>query len=337
MINLSNIGTYAFSSELDVLQVTTAAAINVTITHGSSVVLSSTYTPVNGVVTIYHLNKLLAPLITDVVADFTFSDGTTSKTVHVVRAGVLVNEAADTFLPSFFLSTVMTERDTMSGRHECVSFIATGQDAVEVVAICTYVDGSTVNTATKSVAAELAAGELHTVDVSPDQFVDSTHGTLVSYVVVAGERKMRYRVRPAATSEVAMIFRNAFGAWETIYLPGSRATEPEYTRETANVNGKLTLYNLDETMQWVSHSGILRPGGVTLAHDLARSKDVFLLDGATAGDAIVITAVDVKTTGDWDENADFTFTWRRATNLTAMLEAQRPPKLFDDTFDETYD
>lgn len=337
MINFNNIGSYAFSSELDVLQVTASADITVTITMGGDEVLNSTYTPVNGVVTLYHLNKLLAPLISDVMADFTITAGGTSKTVHVVHAAVLVNEAAATFLPSFFLSMVMTERDTMSGRHECVSFVATEALAVNVVAICTYVDGSTVSTATKSVASGLTAGALHAVDVSPDLFVDNALGTLVSYMVVAGERRMRYRMRPTVASEVAMIFRNAFGAWETFYLPGSRATEPDYTRETANVNGMFTLYNINESQQWVSHSGILRPGGVTLAHDLARSKDVFLLDGDTAGDAVVITAVDVKTTGDWDENADFTFTWRRANSLTALLEAQRPPKLFDDTFDETYD
>ena len=319
------------------LQVSASAAITVTISQGSDVVLMSTYTPVNGVVTLYHLNKLLLPLISDVMSDFTITAGSVSKTVHVVRAGVLVSEGAATFLPSFFLSMAMGERDTASGRHECVSFIATEASAVDVVALCTYVSGTMVNTASKSVATGLASGALHTVDVSADRFVDSTLGVLVSYVVVAGERKMRYRVRPAAATEVAMMFRNAFGAWETFYLSGSRASEPEYRRETANVNGAFTLYDLEETQQWVSHSGLLRPCGVALGHDLARSKDVFLLEGSTAGAAIVITSVEVKTTGDWDENAAFSFTWRRATRLTALLEAQRPPKLFDETFDETYD
>ena len=85
MINFNDIGSWHFVSELDVIEVTSVGNVEVRITAADgAVLLSGTYIPVDGVVRVYHLHKLLSPLIMEVSATFTITVGGVSKTVHVV-------------------------------------------------------------------------------------------------------------------------------------------------------------------------------------------------------------------------------------------------------------
>lgn len=337
MINFADIGSWHFVTELDVIEVTSNSDVSFTIADSGGTILNGTYTPVAGTVRIYHLARLLRPLIDGVTAVFTFTADSTSKTVHVVQSGVTVSESAATFLPSFFLSAVMTERDTSLERKELLYLIPIEATLPTVQAVCSYWNGESIVTATKPVAGIIVANEPCYVDASASRFVDSELGTLVAYTIVAGERTMRFRVTTLPTAEHAMLFHNTFGAWEPIYFAGMTEDAPEYTRETAYVNGKMQLYNLEETASFKLWTGPLRPSGVALARDLARcAKGVFLLEGSETTDEVTITAVDVKHTSADNEIADFTFTWRRSAMWSVMLKTVRPPKLFDETFDETY-
>lgn len=338
MINFADIGSWHFVTELDVIEVTSASDVSFTIADSGGTILNGTYTPVTGTVRIYHLARLLRPLIDGVTAVFTFTAGSTSKTVHVVQSGVTVSESAATFLPSFFLSAVMTERDTSLERKELLTLLPIEQSLPTVQAVCSYWDGDAVVTANKPVTTtSMTANTPFEIDVSAALFVDTTIGTLVAYSIVAGERTMRFRVTSLPTAEYAMLFRNTFGAWEPIYFAGMTEEDAEYTRETSMVNGALKLYNLEETASFKSWTGPLRPSGVALARDLARCiTTVCLLERGMAADVVVISNVEVKHTSADNEIADFTFTWRRSAMWSVMLKTVRPPKLFDETFDETY-
>lgn len=337
MINFDDIGSWHFVSELDVLEVTAAANVEVRLTASDgAVLLDGTYIPVDGVARVYHLHKLLSPLIMEVSATFTIAVGGVSKTVHVVQSRIAVTETAADFLPSFFLTTVMTERDTAVGRKELLTVLPIEATVPDVVAVASYWNGTQVVTASHTLASGLTTGAVAEVDVSAARLVDTALGTLVGYTVTCGERRMAYRVRQLPTAEVAMLMRNAFGAWEAVYFAGMTETAPEYTRETALVNGRLRLYNLEETDTLKCWTGPLRPSGVTLTRDLARSRDVVLLERGVASDEVVVTAVEVKHTTADNDIADMTVTWRRSSLLSARLVPVRTPKLFDETFDETY-
>lgn len=337
MINFADIGSWHFVTELDVIEVTSATDVSFTIADSGGNILNGTYTPVTGTVRIYHLARLLRPLIDGVTAVFTFTAGSTSKTVHVVQSGVTVSESAATFLPSFFLSAVMTERDTSLERKEILTLLPIEQSLPTVQAVCSYWDGDAVVTANKPVTTTgMTANTPFEIDVSAAQFVDTTIGKLVAYSIVAGERTMRFRVTSLPTAEYAMLFRNTFGAWEPIYFAGMTEEDAEYTRETALVNGSLRLYNLEETDTMKCWTGPLRPSGVALTRDLSRSRDVVLLERGVASDEVVVTAVEVKHTTADSEISDMTVTWRRSSLVSARLVPVRTPKLFDDTFDETY-
>lgn len=337
MINFNDIGSWHFVSELDVIEVTSVGNVEVRITAADgAVLLSGTYIPVYGVVRVYHLHKLLSPLIMEVSATFTITVGDVSKTVHVVQSRIAVTETAADFLPSFFLTTVMTERDTALGRKELLTLLPIEATVPDVVAVALYWNGTQVVTASHTLASGLTTGAVTEVDVSSARLADTTLGTLVGYTVTCGERRAAYRVRKLPTADVAMLMRNAFGAWEAVYFCGMTEHAPEYTRETAPVNGSLRLYNIEETDMMKCWTGPLRPSGVALTRDLARSRDVVLLEHGVASDEVVVTAVEVKHTNADSDIPDMTVTWRRSSLVSARLVPVRTPKLFDETFDETY-
>ena len=327
-----------FSSEFVQLKFNcTTASMEFSIMQGSSEIFSQTYFPDdNHQVVIYDLDKFLEAHIDMFCAPFSFFiDGNDIGEVTVITCNAAVEEPANTFYKDFFFTPAMGERDTATGRYETVTALTDKDTAVE--ALCTYraADGTI---STKKVTLTQLNG-WSPINVSPARFEDADSGTLISYVIQAGTRKARYRVLASAPEvDPAIIFLNSFGCWETLHLTGTKQVAPSYTRSTAIIEGQTRIYDIDEVMYYKAHTGSLRPGMVPVALDLARAKDVFLLNAdGSAGGRLIITDVDVKHTNEDNSIPDFQFTYRRADRRSAMLSVVRPPKVFDDTFDETYE
>lgn len=337
MINYNDITTpYVLASELDVLVFDTQSELSLAIAAvGGSTVLSCSYVPVGGVVKVYDLDRLLSPMIEGVMADFTFTVDGASQTLHVVQSRARVSEATEDFLAGHFLSSVFSGRDTALGRKEMVTLLSlTG--TVNVTAACVYADGETCVLQSVGLASSLASGVIHEVDCSPSLLVNDELGTLVQYTVNAGDRLMTYRVSPTATTRTAMLMRNDFGAWEPCYFTGMVETAPSITREFVMIGGEQRSLRVDEQENLKSYTGPLRPGSVQLMRALARSTEVVLLeDGNATGDDVVITDQDVKYTDEDGHLPAFTFTWHRASHRS-QLKVPIIPRLFDDTFDDTF-
>ena len=335
---VSNLYSKMFTSELAHLECSCASSSMVfSVNLGSTVILSQTYYPdENHNVVIYDLDKLLETYIDALCETFSLLvDGTTVKTIVVITCRTAIAERANTFYTDFFFTPSMGERDTAIGRHETVTLYCDSNTSID--ALCTYLsaDGAIV-TNTKHLA---SISGWAPVDVSPEKFYDASAGQLISYVIQAGARKARYRVLATAPeADPAFIFRNSFGCWETIHLTGAKQVTPSYTRSNALIEGMNVMYDIEETMSYKAHTGPLRPGMVPVALDLARSLEVYLLgDDGIAGDRITITDVDVKHTNEDNSIPDFSFTYRRADRRSAQLAVVRPPRVFDKTFDETYE
>lgn len=327
-----------FSSEFVQLKFNcTTDSMTFSIRQGASEIFSQTYFPDNhNQVVIYDLDKLLEAHIDEFCAQFSFFlDGNNIGDITVIMCHTSVPEPANTFYKDFFFTPSMGERDTALGRHETITALADGN--MDVDALCTYraADGSIT---TKKVRLTSFDG-WSPINVSPALCYDSDSGTLLSYVVQAGSRKARYRVvADAPEVDPAIIFLNSFGCWETIHLTGAKETTPSYTRSTALVEGQSRVYDIAEVMSYKAYTGPLRPGMIPVAMDLARAKDVFLLNtDGTAGARLTITDVEVKHTNEDHTIPNFQFTYRRADRRSAMLSVVRPPKVFDDSFDETYE
>lgn len=315
-----------------------AESMTFSVHDAEEMIFAQTYYPDEGhKVVIYDLDKLLEAHIDGVCATFSFRlDGTVLRTVTVFVCRTAVTERAQTFCPDFFFTAAIGERDTAPGRHEMLTYY---NDPVTPVRVeCTYM-GADGKVSVKNVSLPPASRGIAEINVSPDRFGDAAAGRLLSYIVRVGQRKAAYRVLPSAPeADPALIFRNAFGCWETIYLTGARQTAPAYTRSTALIEGESRVYDIAETMSYKAHTGPLRPGMVPVALDLARAKEVYLLtkDGGL-GDALTVTDADVKHTNEDNAIPDFEITYRRSSRRSAMLAAPRPPRLFDDTFDDTHE
>lgn len=327
-----------FSSEFVQLKFNCiASSMEFSIKRGSSEIFSQTYVPdENHQVTIYDLDKFLEAHIVEHSEQFSFFiDGADFGTVTVITCHSAVEEPANTFYKDFFFTPSMGERDTATGRYETVTALTDSETAVE--ALCTYraADGTI---STKKISLPSVNGWAP-INVSPARFLDAEEGTLLSYIVQVGTRKARYRVLGGAPEvDPAIIFLNSFDCWETIHLTGAKQVAPSYTRSTALTEGQMRIYDIDEVMYFKAHTGPLRPGMVPVALDLANAKDVFLLNAdGTTGARLTITDVDVKYTNEAHTIPDFEFTYRRADRYSAMLSVVRPPKVFDDTFDDTYE
>ena len=79
----------------------------------------------------------------------------------------------------------------------------------------------------------------------------------------------------------------------------------------------------------------MRPGEVQLFRSLARSADIVLLENGAGTDGVVISGQDIKYTDEDGHLPSMTFTWHRASRLS-LMKVPVIPRLFDDTFDDTF-
>lgn len=344
-ISVTPLFAQMFIGELDRLTLLVTDEIEFAVMTGGNIIFSEKYVPDDkGSVNLFALGDILEPFINDLCADFSFTvDGTAlgPEVITVFRCSYNLDVRAADFLSHSFLSPMQGDRITAADRYETLSLYSA--TAEEALAECFYyVDG---NLTSKTVSLGTASGS-RLLNVSVRRFSDPVLGLPVMYVVKCGSRSARFNVLASSPElSAAFIFRNAFNAWETLYLTGTRETSPQYTRSSANVNGFVRNYDIDEVLQLKTYTGPLPEGMEEVAMNLGRSKAVFfLLPNGDAGDEITVTDCDLKHNNDGYAASDLNFSYRNATvsyrladDRTARLRVPRPPKIFDSTFDQTYE
>lgn len=336
----SNIGSVCFASDLRriCIEATELNSLHLVVKVGDSVILDNEYyTDDDWLITLYDLDKLLEPCFDNVLKPISptfLANGTEIRfgnaPLKVLPCRSAVGIPATEFVDKFFLTSMRHTKETAPGRRELLSFYNSGGNAFKVHA--TYLKDMRINTRTFAIT-PCAVGSLMTLNVSPSQFVDESRGVLISYAVQCGQRRQQYRVaRHLPKADPTFIFRNCFGAWETVALTGTKEQDPDVSRSLAKADGKTLLYDVEFVMNYKSLSGKIRHGSLALMNDLARSKSVFLLrDDGTTGDEVVITDCDLKANYD-DELQEVSFTWRRADRYSDRVSDYRPPRVFDSHF-----
>lgn len=344
-VSLTPLFPQMFVGELDRLSLAVTGEIHFAISTGGKVVFECSYVPdADGEVNLYELGKIFGCFMPELCAEFSMTVdgeplGPETITVFHCEYG-LVGRASD-FLQKSFLTSMQSPRQTAAGRYETLSLYSTEDE--EAFAGCYYFADGEIITRNKSLG---SASGSRLLNVSPNRFADGELGMPYAYVVMCGARSARFEILPAAPEvSDAFIFRNAFNAWETFYLTGTRETSPEYTRSTANVNGFKRNYVIDEVVQQKAYTGPLADGMERVAMDLARSKAVFfLLGNGDCGDEALINDCDLKHNNDGFAASDLNLSYRQATltyrladDRTARIHVPRPPRIFDYTFDQTYE
>lgn len=327
---------YMFASELCRLTFTNVATETLTlaIIAGGKQVFGNTYFPNSDkTVTVYDLDRFVEALIDDIFIDLTFVINGEPEPVKVFACSASVSEPAQTFVSDFFLTPVMGERNTAIGRIELLTAFCPTEEKVDVQ--CTFLlDDGTIETRPDGLGVLSGWAPF---DVSPARF-SGGEGRLIAYTVTCGKRKARYRVLGYAPSaDPVMLYRNCFHTWETIHLTGKKESSASYTRSQAIIEGCTRNYEIQETMSHKAMTGPLRPGTEAMVLDLARSKEVLLLNAdGTPGDEVTITDCDTKMTNEDNEIPDFTITYRLADRRNVRVNAVRLPRIFDKHFDEHF-
>lgn len=241
--------------------------------------------------------------------------------------------SASEFYDSHFLTTLMGPKLTAVGRMEKLSYFGTGTASVTAI----YDDG------TQRVFSAVATGgntEYTRIDVSPDQYV-AAGKVLVEYRVTAGSRRQDFIVQPEALDCAPILcFVNSFGVEELLYCTGLHQVSPEYKRSQARFGRFTRTYKLEEIRHFKADTGVLNQAMADWVDEVLRSDEIrvcnFYNGQVRPGKEVVITDSKSDRSNDDAELPRITFTYEYSQRNHNVLQLYREGRIFDNTFDDTF-
>lgn len=310
----------------------------VTVSCDGDELLDESLWPVGGVITLSDLGELLEPYARkSLVCSVTVTAGNVSGTMTVLYSMADVGIDAEDFYNGYFLSILMGTKVTARGRRELLWFY--GSSTVEVTA--EYDDGTIVGGLNATVVG--GSSTYTCIDVSPDNYI-AQDKQLLAYTVSAGNRRQRFEMDLTEPDCAPMLeFYNSFGVWEYIYCTGTHQVSPDYKRSQARIGGHLRNYRIEETRTFKADTGILSTAMANWADDLFRSDEVYVVNvengqvaSANGGKEVVITDSKSDNSNDDDHLPRFTFSYQYAQRIHNVLQMNRVGRIFDNTFDHTF-
>lgn len=343
VVLIKDVTDYMFSSALDKIVFTTDQASAVfRLSLGEQEILNETYVPdVNGKISVVDLHDLVEPyLASNLIEQFSYqitdaAGASVNKTFVVQFCAAEISIDAEPFRQKYFLSTLMGEKVTSAGRKEFLHLVVS--EVTDVYVTCMYLTPLGHQTKNKSLDKITNLNDIVTIDVSPNLFLDGV-GELFFYTVNAGKRSQAFQIDLACLDvDPCLLFTNSFGCQETFYCTGTHTLEPEYGRSSTVIDGKFRNYHIKEKRMFKANTGILNVAMSLWADDLFRSKEIYLLEGIRPGKEITITDSESKRTNDLDALPSYTFEYRYAQRNQNILQLPRAGRVFDNTFDNTFE
>ena len=335
-------GNKFFTSGLPDADIGAADAMLVTIVCDGEELLQETLWPVGGGITLTALGELLEPyarkrLVSSVTISATTDGGSAqTATFTVLYAMDDVGIGAEEFYNGYFLTILQGPKLTAMGRLELLWYY--GSDNATVTA--DYSDGTT---ATVAAVMATSSGQYSCIDASPDHYGQAGK-QLVGYTVQAGQRSQRFDIdhrRPDCAP--ILEFYNSFGVWELLYCSGTHKVAPDYKRSSTRIGGLLRNYRIEETRKFEADTGFLTTPMAAWADELFRSEEVYVVnvyggsvESRDAGKEVVITDSKSEVTNEDDHMPSFTFTYQYAQRIHNVLQLNRVDRIFDNTFDHTF-
>ena len=338
ILSALNGGIFFTSGMPDViLSGTDGTSQQVTITCDGEQLLQETMWPAGNAITLTELGALLEPYARkQLVCSVTISADSAASTFTVLYAMADVGISAQEFYGGYFLSVLMGTKVTARGRRELLWYYGSGSASVAAE----YDDGS----ADSYTASAAGGSNTYTcIDVSPDNYAREGK-QLVAYTVTAGSRRQRFEMDLSEPDCAPILeFYNSFGVWEYIYCTGTHEVNPDYKRSSARIGGRLRNYRIEETRTFKADTGILNRAMADWADELFRSDEVYVVNvvngsvvSADGGKEVVITDSKSSRTNDDDHMARFTFSYQYAQRIHNVLQMNRVGRIFDNTFDHTF-
>lgn len=261
------------------------------------------------------------------------SERSLSTTVVSCKANIL-NKTASSWCTSRFLTLMDGTRATAIGWMERLSYI--GSETPTCTAY--YVGGSTLSWRVPV----LSTGEVTVIDTSSENFVSSGR-ELLRYVIVAGTRRMTYEIDMEVEPEVApvLLFWNSFGVQELAYCTGELKQVSSFDRKQARIGRLKETYDMEEKESFKADTGILTFPMANWWREVFRSKEIFvckIINGTvdTDGKPVVITSEKMELSNAPDALPRFTFEYEYADRNHNIFDVRAEGRIFDDTFDYTF-
>ena len=300
--------------------------------------------PVGGSISIRDVGDLVRPyakarLVTEMTVNITERDAnesnlsSTSLSCTIVYCEADIDMAAEKWCETHFLTILMGARVTSLGRLEYLHYI--GTDSATVTAY--YSDGST-----GSFAATVIGGNTKytTIDCSPARYT-AQGKTLTSYVVKAGSRSQQFDI-DFSNPDCApiLVFNTSFGCEELLYCIGKETISAAYKYDTAYIEGKNTNYKVTETTSFKADTGPLSFPMADWCRELFRSDYVRIVNvyggTVTPGKEMIVSDPKVEYGNNIDELPRITFTVQYAQKNHNVIQTARAGRIFDNTFDYTF-
>ena len=339
---ISDLSDYVLSSDLSELTFTTnAGSAEVIFSIGENEILHETYVPDStGIIRIRNLSELLdSYLYVSLVETFHYSindrlSAKVEKDFTVQYCAAEIDMDAGSFLDSYFLTLLVGDKVTSITRQEYLHLVC--RTATSVSASILYSVNGRTETKIKELARISDLNKVVSVEVSPALMQDEGK-ELLSYTIVAGGRLQKFLIdKLNPPFNPVLLFTNSFGCQETFYCLGTFQLEPEFERNIAYIDGKYRAYKIAENRKYKANTGILTTGMANWVEDLFRSKEVYLLHGNIPGKEVTITESKIVRSNAPDELPSINFEYRYAQRNHNIFSLTRAGRIFDSTFDRTF-
>ena len=300
------------------------------------------YPSIDRSITISDISSLVEPyareyLQVQLECSFTDTAGSSSiSPVTILYSMADVDTTASDFTQNHFLSILDGEKLTALGRAERIH--AYGVDIVTVRADVRLSTGQ-FNTLSGELHAMDHDGSVYHFDVSPDNvaILLALSGTLLSYTIEAGNRHQDFRVvEDLVPPAPSLLFINSFGFEELLHCVGTHKKDSKYDRKQARIKGRLKNYRITEERQFGANTGWLNEAMADWADDLFRSESVFLWVNGNPGREVVLSDSKSEITNEDDNMPAFEFTYTYAQRIHNVMQSGRVGRIFDNTFDRTF-
>lgn len=330
-----------FSCSIPDISLATTEKMRVLMEIDGSAVYDEWLYPAGGLITLQDLSGLVSPYVRKrqtvefaVTVTDEYGDERLSERTEVVYCQAdFGEETADHFLQTHFLSILMGDKVTSVGRLEYLHM--QGNDEANCMAY--YKDGTSQSFSVGSIQ---SGAYYRTLDVSPSLFMQDGK-TLKSYVITAGSRTQRFEVDDeCADCAPILIFVNSFGLDELAYCTGLHRVQPGYKRNSAYFSGVQKNYKIDETRAFQADTGPLTIAMANWWDEVFRSDSVRIVNfyegNPNVGKDLLITDSKSEYTNDDAEIPRFTFTYQYAQRNHNVVQLLRAGRIFDNTFDNTF-
>lgn len=310
---------------------------------GASIFAEYLY-PVNGKISISDLTNLLSPyakaslsIVLSINIKEEYSNSTTTNVASiscsVVYCSADIQQDCATFCENHFLSIMLGTKVTAAGRLEYLHYLGTDKPSC----VAYYTDGTFASFTPPTVGGN---STYSTVDASSSHFV--TEGKELSYYVLsAGARRQEYEIDPEAPDcAPILIFVNSFGVEELAYCTGTHKVSPKFTRSTTYMDGIQKNYRIEEARTFSADTGVMNTAMANWFDDVFRSEYVRVVNFYNGipniGKELIITDSKSDNSNEDDELPRFTFTYQYAQRNQNVLQLNREGRIFDNTFDFTF-